>query len=111
MDQRDLEEAFASNRKLHSSAVYKNLMEIINTHFKFDPEKIFMLYEIPEQGEDIYTLAIDGGRVVTVEIERSTGKYSIEEDTIENFRRKTPRHKLLNRRINVAKYLTTAKGK
>lgn len=105
MDNRDIDELLSSNKKLFSEMRYKILMDIVAKKFDFDPRRIFLIYEIPEQGEDIYTLALNGSQIITVEIERKTGKYSIVEEGIDNFSKKNGRSKLMRRKINAVRYL------
>lgn len=110
MDKRDLDEVLASNKRLFSESQYEALINVLRLNFEFDPRIIFIIHEIPEQGEDIYTLAMNGGRVITIEIERKTGKYIIDVDNIEEYARKNRKSKLLSRKVDAARYLTSDQG-
>lgn len=69
-------------------------------------DNVFVVHWIPEQGENIYTVLVDGTKVVEVEISRMEGvknPVSVEVITLQEYFRRYPRlSKVLRRKLDAA---------
>jgi hypothetical protein len=88
------------SRKLAAGELLPEAIAILTEKFQPLPKNIFLLYVIPEQGEDLYIFALGTETICTVEIPRGGEPGFI--DSTETFRdyRKRSLTKQLNRKLD-----------
>jgi hypothetical protein len=108
MDDSDVRRALMhSNRVLMEGQTNRRLLEALLTEFG-SVEKAFVIDWIPEQGEDIYTVAVPPGTIATVEIPRDESLIVpiIEKIPFDQYRRDSKRMtKEIRRKLSVVRDL------
>lgn len=98
-----------SNRMLMEGRTNRRLLEVLLAEFG-SVEKAFVINWIPEQGEDIYTVAVPPGTIATVEIPRDESPIVpiIEKVPFDQYRRDSIRlTKAIRRKLSVVRDLWT----
>ncbi len=109
MRNEEIEESLIElNRMLREGLTNRRLMEVLLTEFE-SLDLVFVIGWIPEQGEDIYTVAVPPNTIATVEIPRhesDTAPPLIEKVPFDQYGRDTKRlSKEVRRKLSVVEQL------
>jgi hypothetical protein len=79
------------------------LLQALRTRLQTITTNIYVLRWIPEQGEDLFDVLVDGTRVAHVEVPRGQARESVfEVFDVEAYRRRTPFTKNDRRKLDLA---------
>jgi hypothetical protein len=78
----------AGRLRLVSGELSPALLRLLRKHLPEATDNLYLIASIPEQGEDIYDVLVDGRQIIRVEIPRDgVSKFpSVEEMSVERYR-------------------------
>lgn len=90
-------------------AANSGLLMTLRRELQSITRNLYVLHWIPEQGEDLYDVLVDGITVVHVEMERATGVcLEFSRCTVEDYLRKRDLGQLARRKLRLALQLANA---
>ena len=103
--QEEINRLCKQSKLLNNGSLLPEVVAVLKDGLPSLPIDIFLLWEIPEQGEDLYVFALDADNVCTVEIPRSKERGFIE--SIESFRdfRRRPHSSGTNRILDAIEFI------